>query len=269
MWREGEEKGRRREGESLKRCIVKVLIFRYLFLQVDGKTLLNSPIYSKIQKCDCPFKHPFFRPQPDKTHRSGYFFTFPITYQHSVRISATFLNVDKLNEVEIWKAMKYCKKKNSKCPYKMYVGVTYNTFTHGAKLKTTFGDYFNPTPSKPGKNVLEEVNSAMSTMATAPEQYGPGMKTKCQLTCQNIPAGGEVTLFSAKETAKVIKSLLFRAYDQVEGKFVVSKHWEGMLLTMTWDGKAAQVKDIPLALPFFDGVRLCSRSEQSYGGAAQ
>ena len=80
------------------------------------------------------------------------------------------------------------------------------------------------------------------------------MKTKCQLTCQNIPAGGEVTLFSVEDTAKVIQSLLFRAYDQVEGKFVVSKHWERMLLTMTWDGRAAQVKDIPLACIFTSGL---------------
>ena len=211
-------------------------------------------MYRNIRKGDCPIKQPFVRPQGDKRHGSGYFFTFPIAYQHSVRISATFVNADKLNETEIWKTMKYCKEKNSKCPYKIYIGVTYNKFTHGAKLKTTFGDYFKPTPSKLGENVLEEVNSAVSTMATAPEQYGPGMKTKCQLTCENIPAGGEVTLFSVEDSAKVIQALLFRAYDQVEGKFVVSKHWEAMLLTMTWDGKAAQVKDIPLACLFTSGL---------------
>ena len=200
------------EGESLKRCIVKILIFRYLFLQIDGKILLNCPMYCAIQECDCPFKHSFFRPQFKKNDRNGHFFTFPIAYQHSVRISATFLNVDKLNEAEIWKAMKNCKKIDSKCPYKIYVGVTYNKFTHGAKFKTTFGDYFKPTPSKPGKNALEEVNSAVSTMATAPEQYGPGMKTKCKLTCQNIPAGGEVTLFSVDfaHTTRSRESLSFQ-----------------------------------------------------------
>ena len=75
--------------------------------------------------------------------------------------------------------------------------------------------------------------------------------------------------FSVEDSAKVIQALLFRAYDQVEGKFVVSKHWEGVLLTMTWDGKAAQVKDIPLACLFFNGARLYSQSEQSYGGEVQ
>ena len=60
--------------------------------------------------------------------------------------------------------------------------------------------------------------------------------------------------FSVEDSAKVIQALLFRAYDQVEGKFVVSKHWEGVLLTMTWDGKAAQVKDIPLACLFLMGL---------------
>ena len=62
-----------------------------------------------------------------------------------------------------------------------------------------------------------------------------------------------MTLFSVEDTAKVIQSLLFRVYVQVEGKFVVSKHWERMLLTMTWDGRAAQVKDIPLACLFTSG----------------
>ena len=89
-------------------------------------------------------------------------------------------------------------------------------------------------------------------MVNSPEDYGPGLKTGCQLTCRRVASGEEIVIYSAENAAQVIQSILFRLYD-VKSKAVTSKNWKTMLITMTWDGKEPQVKEIPLAGIFTNG----------------
>ena len=90
-------------------------------------------------------------------------------------------------------------------------------------------------------------------MAKSPEDFGPGVKTGCQLTCTKVSSGQEIVLYFAENTAKVIKSILFRIYDLNGEEIIMSKNWKTMLVTMAWDGKEPQVKQVPLAGLFTNG----------------
>ena len=99
---------------------------------------------------------------------------------------------------------------------------------------------------------LFQVTNAVSLMARSPEVYGLGKKTSCQLTCQKVSSGQEIVIYSAKNTPRVVQSIFFRVYD-VRKKTIMSTDWKTMLISMTWDGKAPQVKEIPLAGFFTNG----------------
>ena len=89
-------------------------------------------------------------------------------------------------------------------------------------------------------------------MAKSPEVFGPGMRLGCQLTCQKVASGQEIVIFSAKNVAQVIQSILFRVYD-VRERAIMTSNWKTMLITMAWDGKGPQVRQIPLAGLFTNG----------------
>ena len=67
-------------------------------------------------------------------------------------------------------------------------------------------------------------------------------------------SGQEVTIFSVDNEPQVIQSLLFRLYDNEKGKYIISNHWERILVTMTWDERKSQVNEIPLAGFFAAGI---------------
>jgi hypothetical protein len=96
------------------------------------------------------------------------------------------------------------------------------------------------------------VTNAVSEMAKSPEDFGPGLKSGCHLTCERIVSGRETVIYSVENAAQVIQSILFRVYD-VKGKAIMSENWKTMLITMTWDGREPQVKEIPLAGLFTNG----------------
>ncbi len=156
-------------------------------------------------------------------------------------------------EREIWEKMNICKGNRQVCPLRVYFAVTCNKLVHGIKLQTTFRDYYPVEPSNSKKDYLDKVNQAVSKMASAPENYVPGMASDCELTCYNVGPGQEVTIFSV-DVGQVIQSLLLRIYDSDRKKYAISKHWERILITMTWDGRESQVKDIPLAGLFTVGT---------------
>ena len=99
---------------------------------------------------------------------------------------------------------------------------------------------------------LFQVTNAVSEMAESPEVFGPGMKTSCHLSCRKVSSGQEIVIFSAENRAGIIQSILFRAYD-LQDKLSISHNWKTMLVSMTWDGKEPQVKEIPLAGFFTNG----------------
>ncbi|CAB4040183.1 Hypothetical predicted protein, partial [Paramuricea clavata] len=154
----------------------------------------------------------------------------------------------------MWEAMISCKKKSIACPVRGYYAITSNKLVHGVKLQTTFRDYYPLEPSNSGISYLDQVTQAVLKMATAPENYVPGMRSQCELTCYNVGPEEEVTIFSADNIGQVIQSLLIRVYDYNEGKYAISHHWERIFITMSWDGRESQVKDIPLSGLFTVGT---------------
>ena len=193
-----------------------------------------------------PFTVPFIRTN-GLDNMAGYYVTFPVSYTKSLRIILKWGGSSKLDDGKLWDATRKCKVKNSQCPVIAYYSVISNKLFHGVKLRSTFKDYLPQNSSEPKTKVLKSVTKAVSEMATSPEKYGPGLKSRCKLFCQEIPSGGEIVIYSAANVAKVIQSMIFRIYDKKEGGFVISKNWRRILITMTWDGKEPQVREIPLA----------------------
>lgn len=212
----------------------------------------NTTTFTTSPDHNYPFKEPFFRPDKPSLN-CGYYVTFPIPYQHSIRVMVRLIGRPKLTENQMWEKMRRCKENKETCPVRAYFGLTYNKLVHGVKLKTNFHEYF-PSKSKITRTIdLQKVNNVVSNMSRAPENYVPGMSSNCELTCQKIHPGNEMTIFST-DVGQIIQSLLFRVYDEKGGKFYISKHWEGILISMTWDDKDSQVKDIPLAGFFTVGI---------------
>lgn len=56
-----------------------------------------------------PFKEPFFRPS-GKKQVSGFFVTFPIAYQESIRVFAEFKNGPALEDFQAWNVTYHCKR---------------------------------------------------------------------------------------------------------------------------------------------------------------
>jgi hypothetical protein len=221
---------------------------------VDGVIIKNTTTLITSSDDNYPFRQPFFRPD-EADLNCGYYITFPIAYRQSIRISVRLIGRISSAEREIWEKMIKCKANSEICPLRVYYSITCNKLVHGVKLQTTFRDYYPVEPSNARRNYLDKVTLALSKMASAPENYAPGMASNCELTCHNVGPGQEVTIFSV-DVGQVIQSLLLRIYDVDgdRGKYAISDHWERILITMTWDGRESQVKDIPLAGLFTVGT---------------
>ena len=217
----------------------------FVVFEVDGVILKNTTTFVTSPDKNYPLKQPFFR--PDQEHLNcGYYVTFPIAYQQSIRITAQLINRPVSGDKEIWEKMINCKKTSTSCPLRGYFAITCNKLVQGVNLQSTFQDYYLFETSSPRKNYLDQLNNVISKMANAPENYTPGLDTNCELKCYNVGPGEEVTIFST-DVGQVIQSMLLRIYDEERGKYAISNHWERIFVTMTWDGREPQVKEIPSA----------------------
>ena len=214
--------------------------------------LKNTTTFVTSPDKNYPLKEPFFRPDQERLN-CGYYVTFPIAYQQSIRITAQLLDRPVSGDKEMWEKMIDCKKTSTSCPLRGYFAITCNKLVQGVKLQSTFRDYYLFEPSSPRKNYLDRLNNVISRMANAPENYTPGLASNCELTCYNIRPGEELMIFSA-DAGQVIQSMLLRIYDEERGNYVISNHWERILITMTWDRRESQVKEIPLAALFTVGI---------------
>ena len=184
---------------------------------------------------------------------AGFYITFPVSYEKSLRIIIRWKGSSNMNEERVWDQTKKCHLKNSHCHVVGYYAVIANKLVYGAKLKSHFKDNINLNVSTPSNKYLEKATNALSGMANSPEKYGPGVRSECKLVCQKVEPGKEVVIYTA-ENAKVIQSMRFRVYDIQKGKPVISTNWKKTLITMRWDGKDPQVKEIPLAGLFITGL---------------
>ena len=200
-----------------------------------------------------PIENPFIRPNSIKFPKQGYSLAFPVPYAKSLRVKLQWYKPSGLRDEEMWKISRRCRQENTYCPVVVFYKVVANKLVHGAGVKS-FGDYFAENSNNPKTKLLKRLTSTVSEMAKSPEIYGPGMKLGCKLTCQKLSSGNTVEIYSAMNAAKVVQSLLFRVYDIKEGKPVFSENWKRVLITMTWDGKQPQVKEIPLAGLFTVGL---------------
>ena len=185
---------------------------------------------------------------------AGFYLTFPISYEKSLRIIMKWGGSSKMNEESVWNQSKKCHLENSRCDVISYYAVIANKLVYGAKLQSKFKDLILSKPStQPQNKYLESATKALSEMANSPEKYSPSVRSKCKLTCQKVQPGNDVVIYTA-QNANVIQSLRLRLYDIQKGKLVISKNWRRTLITMRWDGKNPQVKEIPLAGLFITGL---------------
>ncbi len=212
---------------------------------MDGLELFTSPVVTNEVY---PFLLPFFRPN-GFDNMAGFFMTLPVSYNKSLRIIIRWEGSSDLTDEQAWKNSTMCKQRFSYCEIVAYYAVIANKLVHGAKLRSHFQDFI-----KPKSKYLEQVTKAVSTMAKSPEKHAPGIRSDCKLTCKKVVSGRKVVLYDAQNSAKVIQSLFLRLYDIKNGKLNTSSNWKRMLITMTWDGKDPQVKEIPLAGLFITGL---------------
>ena len=184
---------------------------------------------------------------------AGFYITFPVSYEKSLRVIIRWRGSSNLNDKTTGDQSKKCHLENSHCNVIGYYAVIANKLVYGTKLDSNFKDYINSNASTPKSKYLEKVTKAVSEMANSPEKYGPGVRSECKLVCQKVKPGKEVVIYTA-ENAKIIQSMRFRVYDVQKGKPVISKNWKRTLITMRWDGKYPQVKEIPLAGLFITGL---------------
>ena len=184
---------------------------------------------------------------------AGFYITFPVSYEKSLRVIIRWRGSSNLNDRTTGDQSKKCHLENSHCNVIGYYAVIANKLVYGTTLESNFKDYVNSNASNPKSKYLEKVTKAVSEMAYSPEKYGPGMRSECKLVCQKVKPGKEVVIYTA-ENAKIIQSMRFRLYDVQKGKPVISKNWKRTLITMRWDGKYPQVKEIPLAGLFITGL---------------
>ena len=188
---------------------------------------------------------PFVRPN-GFDFKLGYYISFPIAYSKSMRVTLKWNGSSELDDEQLWNISKICKRNNAPCPVKAYYAAIANKLVYGSKLSTTFADYFPKDSIEPRTKHLNRVTKTVSEMIRSPEVYGAGMRSGCKLTCREVSPGLDVLIFRARNVAKVIQSLFFRVYDIKNGKPVMSKNWKKILITMIWDDKNPQVKEIPL-----------------------
>ena len=163
-----------------------------------------------------------------------------------MRITLKWSGSSELDDELLWNMSKICKRNDEPCPVGAYYAVIANKLVHGSKLATNFADYLPKSSTEPRTIYLNGVTKSVSEMIRSPEIYGAGLRSGCKLTCRVVSPGLDVLIFRARNVAKVIQSLFFRVYDIKNGKPVMSKNWKKVLITMTWDGKYPQVKEIPL-----------------------
>ena len=187
----------------------------------------------------------FVRPS-DFSYLLGYFVSFPIAYSKSMRVTLKWSGSTELDDEQLWNMSNICKRNDATCPVKAYYAAIANKLVHSSKLTTTFADYFQKSSMEPRTKHLNRVTKSVSEMIRSPEIYGAGMRSGCKLTCRVVSPGLDVLIFRARNVAKVIQSFFFRVYDIKNGKPVMSKNWKKVLITMIWDGKNPQVKEIPL-----------------------
>ena len=199
-----------------------------------------------------PFLPPFIRPN-GMDNMAGFYITFPVSYEKSLRIITRWGGSSNISEKSAWNQTKKCRSKNIDCDVKGYYAVIANKLVHGRKLGSKFKDYMLSNKSTLKNKYLRKVTKTVSEMAKSPEKYGPGVRSECKLVCQKVKPGKEVLIYTA-ENAKIIQSMRFRVYDIQKGKPVISKNWKKTLITMGWDGKYPQVKEIPLAGLFVTGL---------------
>ena len=184
---------------------------------------------------------------------AGFYITFPVSYEKSLRVIIRWRGSSNLNDRTAWDQSKKCHLENSHCNVIGYYAVIANKLVYGTKLESNFKDYVNSNILTPKSKYFEKVTKAITEMTNSPEKYGPGMRSECKLVCQKVKPGKEVMIYTA-ENAKIIQSMRFRVYDVQKGKPVISKNWKRTLITMRWDGKYPQVKEIPLAGLFITGL---------------
>ena len=188
---------------------------------------------------------------------AGFFITFPVSYAKSLRITIQWPGKGSeptANEQSAWNQSKQCHNDGSFCKIIAYYAVIANKLVHGAKLKSNFKDAISKESTQAKTKTFKSVDKAISKMTNSPESYAPGLKSECKLTCQKVEPGQERVLFSEKNIALVIQSIRLRMYDIKQEKLVLSTNWRRMLITMIWDGKQPQVREIPLAGLFINGL---------------
>jgi len=184
---------------------------------------------------------------------AGFYITFPVPYKKSLRVIIRWRGSSKLIDKNASDQSKKCHLKSSYCNVMGYYAVIANKLVYGTKIESNFEDYVNSNVSTPKSKYFGKVTKAVSEMANSPDKYGPGVRSECKLVCQKVKPGKEVVIYTA-ENAKIIQSMRFRVYDIQKGRPVTSKNWKKTLITMRWDGKYPQVKEIPLAGLFITGL---------------
>ena len=228
---------------------------------MDGSELFSS----EVKQIVYPLEIPFVRPD-GLNNANGYYVSFPIAYSKSMRITLKWKGSSELEDEQLWNTSIICKRNDESCPVSAYYAVIANKLVHGSKLITTFGNYFRKESIDARSKLLDSVTKSVSKMTKSSEIYGPGMKSGCRLTCRMVLPEEGVLIFSAKNVAKVIQSLLFRVYDIKNGRPVISENWKRVLLTIAWDDKHPQVKEIPLAGIFNVGLDFLREIQSATAG---
>ncbi|XP_046863693.1 uncharacterized protein LOC124457498 isoform X2 [Xenia sp. Carnegie-2017] len=222
--------------------------------EVDGEELITVPTAWK-RNFAYPFPKTFFR-FDDKKNKAGFQLTHPISYAKSFRIITRWPGSEQFKTDDVWNQSKVCHDTKTACNVKVYFGVTVNKLEHGAKINTHFKDYVTQDIHSLKRKYLHKMTSILSIMASEPEKYAPGIGSSCSMVCHIVKQNDKVVLFesSSNEAAKVIQSMRVRVYDLFKGQAIISENWRRVLISMQWDGKKPQVKDIPLGGIFNVGL---------------
>lgn len=206
---------------------------------------------SKTFNYPCP--KIFFLLNDKGRDRAGLYVAHPISYAKSFRIIVRWPGSDHLETNTAWNESFVCRTTGALCKNVYYHLVISNKLAQGTEIKTHFKDYVLQQRLLK-ENLLRRFTNALSIMANDPEKFAPGLERECSLFYQRVKPGEDIVLFEANNGSYIIHSLRLRVYDMLNGQTVISQNWMRILITMIWDKKEPQVKDIPLAGIFNTGL---------------
>ncbi|XP_046861706.1 uncharacterized protein LOC124454992 [Xenia sp. Carnegie-2017] len=222
----------------------------YVSFEVDGKEVKELPVIFEANET-LPFLEPFIRVN-NVSEFGGFYLTFPIAYSTSFRVIIRWQGSQNIDTEQAWTQSISCRVNGTYCDISGYYAVTTNKLTNERKLKSLFNEYF--LKEKVLSNYIQDATTAFSKMAREPENFAPGLRSQCSLSCHKVEPNEEIIIYHAHHSAMIIESMRLRIYDKINNMIKISENWRRILITMQWDDKEPQVKDIPLAGIFITGL---------------